>query len=94
MLANTWHKNKSHRIIYFEDLTSKPKESISCENMYESLDDLYVQGVSFEKWKFQMAVAPLGCPKMHKRWKCNAPEAKSDAKTLIFWENIKIWAVN
>ena len=38
--------------------------------------------------------SPVGCPKMHKRWKCHAPEAKSDAKTLIFWENIKIWAVN
>ena len=39
-------------------------------------------------------IGTLGCPKMHKRWKCHAPEAKSDAKTLIFWENIKIWAQN
>ena len=50
------------------------------------------------KWKepkmFPSCKGKLGCPKMHKRWKCHAPEAKSDAKTLIFWENIKIWAVN
>ena len=36
----------------------------------------------------------LGCTGMHKSWKCHAPQAKSDAKTLIFWEIIKIWAVN
>ena len=41
-----------------------------------------------------MYVYSVGCPGMHKSWKCHAPEAKSDAKTLIFWENIKIWAVN
>ena len=48
----------------------------------------------FAKSKHFKLDATLGCPKMHKRWKCHAPEAKSDAKTLIFWENIKILAVN
>ena len=52
MLANTWHKNKSHRIIYFEDFTSKPKESISCENIFESLGDL-INNIIYSVWKFQ-----------------------------------------
>ena len=39
-------------------------------------------------------VHSLGCTGMHKSWKCHAPTAKSGAKTLIFWENIKIWAQN
>ena len=44
--------------------------------------------------RYQIDRKELGCPKMRKSWKCHAPTAKSDAKTLIFWENIKIWAQN
>ena len=70
--------------------------------VYDILEDQKVKGSTNVACKalqlqyhiLQILLHTLGCPKMHKRWKCHAPEAKSDAKTLIFWENIKIWAQN